>query len=58
MIDSIKNIAPEDEVLGDPDLDDDIEAGMTDEQRARMDEAVALAKSREGKVPQEVPNGW
>ena len=58
VIDSIKNIAPEDEVLGDPDLDDDIEAGMTDEQRARMDEAVALAKSREGKVPQEVPNGW
>lgn len=58
VIDSIKNIAPEDEVLGDPDLDDDIEAGMTDEQRARMDEAVAMAKAREGKVPQEVPNGW
>lgn len=58
VIDSIKNIAPEDEVLGAPDELDDIEAGMTDEQRARMDEAVAMAKAREGKVPQEVPNGW
>jgi len=60
VIDSIKNIAPEDEVLGAPPPDDldDIEAGMTDEQRARMDEAVAMAKAREGKVPQEVPNGW
>lgn len=58
VIDSIKNIAPEDEVLGAPEDEDDIEASMTDEQRARMDEAVAMAKAREGKVPQEVPNGW
>ena len=60
VIEAAKNIAPEDEVLGAPPPDDldDIEAGMTDEQRARMDEAVAMAKAREGKVPQEVPNGW
>ncbi len=58
VIEAAKNIAPEDEVLGAPDELDDIEAGMTDEQRARMDEAVAMAKAREGKVPQEVPNGW
>lgn len=63
VIKVLENIAPEDKVLGAPSLDvssdvDDIEAGMTDEQRKRMDEAVAKAKSREGKVPQEAPDGW
>lgn len=62
VIEAAKNIAPEDEVLGAPppdDIDDDdLEAGMTDEQRARMDEAVAMAKARDGKIPQENPSGW
>jgi hypothetical protein len=62
LINSTKNIAPEDVVLGAPvqvaDDDDDIEAGMTDEQRAKMAEAVKIAADRAGKVPQESPNGW
>ena len=41
-----------------PDDDDDILAGMTDEQRARMDEAVARASARTSEVPQEVPRDW
>lgn len=41
-----------------PDDDDDILAGMTDEQRARMDEAVAKASARTLEVPQEVPRDW
>jgi len=59
-----KNIAPEEEnpptpEPGTSDIDlDDIEAGMTDEQRAKMNQAVEIAKSREGKVPQEAPDGW
>lgn len=35
------------------DLDDDLEAGMTPEQRARMLAAVAVAEARDGKVPEE-----
>lgn len=62
LIKSAKNTAPEDVVLGAPlqvaSDDDDIEAGMTDEQRARMAEAVKIAADRAGKVPQESPNGW
>lgn len=41
-----------------PDDDDDILAGMTDEQRARMDEAVAKASARTLEVPHEVPRDW
>ena len=41
-----------------PDDEDDILAGMTDEQRARMDEAVAMASARTLEVPQEVPRDW
>ena len=37
--------------------DDDIEFGMTPEQKARMEEAVKVAKSREGTVI-EAPSGW
>lgn len=40
------------------DDEDDILAGMTDEQRARMDEAVAKASARTLEVPQEVPRDW
>lgn len=42
----------EDDGLGIDD-DDDIFAGMTDEQRARMDQAVASAEARTTKVPKE-----
>ena len=44
--------------------EDDLLAGMSDEQRARMDAAVAIATARTSEVPQEtwgkddVPNGW
>ena len=44
--------------------DDDLMAGMTEEQRLRMDVAVSIAEERSTQVPQEswinseVPNGW
>ncbi len=44
--------------------EDDLLAGMTDEQRAKMDAAVAIATARTAEVPQEtwgkrdVPSGW
>ncbi len=38
--------------------EDDLLAGMTDEQRLMMDAAVAVAEERTKQVPQEVPNGW
>ena len=44
--------------------EDDLLAGMNDEQRARMDAAAAIAAARTTEVPQEnwgkedVPNGW
>jgi len=37
-------------------LDDDIEAFMTPDQRARMLAAVAVAEARDGKVPEEAPH--
>jgi hypothetical protein len=52
------------EFLDTPPDEDDLLAGMSDEQRARMDEAVAIAAARTTEVPQEnwgkddVPNGW
>jgi len=48
------------QVLGSPDEpdSDDIEFGMTDEQRARMDAAVQSASNRTFEVPQELPSGW
>ena len=47
-----------------PEDEDDLLAGMTDEQRAKMDAAVAIATARTTEVPQEtwgkndVPSGW
>jgi hypothetical protein len=52
------------EFLDSPPDEDDLLAGMTDEQRARMDAAVAIATARTTEVPQEtwgkgdVPSGW
>ena len=57
--------APEAEIGAPPPEDDeDIFAGMNDEQRARMDAAVRIAAERTKHVPQEqrpnseVPSGW
>ena len=57
--------APEAEIgAPPPEDDDDIFAGMSDEQRARMDAAVHIAAERTKHVPQEqrpnseVPSGW
>ena len=48
-----------------PEDEDDLLAGMTDEQRAKMDAAVAIAAARTTEVPQEewnrndgLPTGW
>lgn len=52
------------EFLDPPPEEDDLLAGMTDEQRAKMDAAVAIATARTTEVPQEtwgkddVPSGW
>lgn len=52
------------EFLDPPPDEDDLLAGMTDEQRARMDAAVAIATARTTEVPQEtwgkgdVQSGW
>ena len=52
------------EFIGPPPDEDDLLAGMTDEQRAKMDAAVAIATARTTEVPQEtwgkndVSNGW